>query len=337
MMKAVIKKAGITLLSLLVFSCSSYRIARISILTPGLVAFPSDVKSLSLVLMKNEFNMPEGRLDFIDNISLDPEFNYYQFAREYLYGMQNAIQASPRFENVVITDLNKFDSLGYEPAFNWREIIRVCKRDSTDAVILVDDFFLDDSLKVNDWIGGYLVKYQLENFMNYLVLIPKMQDITGRYYVSNKNFWYGVDLSFEGATNQLPAPADMILMSCFETGQKAGMSLAPLWSDGIRRIYFARGHKLLAGGASYAKQDMWREAAGYWRMAADSKKNKTSAKAAFNMALVCEIEDKLELAHDWIILSDSIRSTEFSILYQQILQTRLEHQTMLDKQMGVQE
>ena len=336
-MKAVIKKAGFTLISILMFSCSSYRITRISILLPGQVNFPPDVHSLSLVLMKNELNMPEGRLDSIDNIRLDPEFNYYQFAREYLYGLNHTLQESPRFQNIAITDLNKFDSLGIKTEFDWREIIRICKRDSTDAVILIDDFFLEDSLEAIDWIGGYLVKYQLKNNLNFLVLIPKMQDIAGRYYVSNENSWHGFDLSFESATNQLPEPADMILLSCYEAGQKAGKRIAPLWSDGIKRIYFARGNKFLARGASYAKKDMWREAAGYWRMAADSKKNKTSAKAAYNMALVCEIEDKLELAQDWIALSDSLRSTEFSILYQQILQTRFEHQTMLDKQMGVQE
>jgi len=336
-MMAFTKKAWIALVSLLIFSCSSYKITKISILTPGQVHFPPEVQDLSLVLLKNEFNMPSGRLDSLNNIRLDPEFNYYQFAREYLYGLLNTLQESPRFDNIVITDLNKFDSFGNEPAFYWEEIIRICRNDSTDAVILIDDFYLDDSLKVTDWGGAYYVRYLLKNRMYYLVLNPKMQEITGRYYVLNEFTWDGLDLSFEAATGQLPDPSDMILLSCYETGQKAGRSIAPVWSDDIRRIYYTRGNRLLAKGALYAKSDTWREAAGYWRMAADSKKNRTSARAAFNMALVCEIEDRLDLAQDWIALSDSLRRTEFSVLYQQILQTRMEHKIMLDKQMGFQE
>jgi hypothetical protein len=144
-------------------------------------------------------------------------------------------------------------------------------------------------------------------------------------------------LNFNDATEQLPDPADMILFSCYEVGLKAGRNIAPLWKDDIRRIYFTGSNKLLARGASCARNDMWRDAAAYWRQAADSKNERISAKAAYNMALVCEIEDKLELAYNWIAMSDSIRSTEFSILYQQIIQNRLKHRTMLDEQMGFQE
>lgn len=337
MMKTAIKQAGITLMTLFMFSCTSYRITRIDILAPGQITFPSDVKSLSLVLRNNEFNMPVGRLDSINNIRLDSGFNYYQFATEYLYGLQHVLQESPRFEKIVIADLDKLDSIGYEPAFDWREIIRICRKDSTDAVILIDDYLLDDSLKVTDWLGGYIVRYQLKNNMEFVVLNPKRQDITGGYYVSNENSWYGYALNFNDATEQLPDPTDMILLSCYETGLKAGRNMAPLWKDDIRRIYFTGSNRLLAKAASYAKQDKWRDAAEYWRQAAESKNERISAKAAYNMALVCEIEDKLELAHNWVALSDSIRSTEFSLLYQQILQTRLKHRTMLDKQMGFQE
>ncbi|HJX70838.1 MAG TPA: DUF6340 family protein [Bacteroidales bacterium] len=313
---------------------------------PGEVEFPSDVNSLSLVLLKNEFNMPEGRLDSIDNIRLDPEFNYYQFAREYLYGLQHTLQESPRFDNIVITDLTILDSLGYEPEFDWREIIRICRNDSTDAMILMVNFFLDDSLIVSnsifekyfeELVFGNVVKYQLTNKLFYVVVNPRIQEITDKQYVKNENAWYGFDLLYEDALEQLPDGADMILQSCYETGQKAGLMMAPAWKDDIHRIYYTRGNKLLISGASFAKQDMWREAAGYWRMAADSKKKKASAKAAFNMALVCEIEDKIDLAREWIARSDSLRSNEFSMLYQQILQARLEYRTMLNKQMGIEE
>ena len=337
MLKVFIQKSVLMLITLLITSCSTYRIAKISILMPGQVEFPSDVRSLSLVLLKNEFNMPKGRLDSINNIRLDPEFNYYQFAMEYLYGLQHTIEESPRVEKVVITDLNNLDSLGYQSIFDWREIIRICRKDSTDALIMIEDFVLEDSLKVTDLFGGYFLKYELKNRMNYFILNPKRQDITGKYYVTNENLWHGEDLSFENAAEQLPDPSDMILQSCYETGQKAGRCIAPVWKDNIRRVYYIRGNKLIAKGASYAKSDMWKEAAQYWRMAADSRKDRISAKAAFNMALICEIEDKLELAHNWIALSDSLRSSEFSLLYQQILHTRLEYQKELDRQLGFEE
>ncbi len=332
-----IQKAGFSLLILLILSCSSYQITNISILVPGEVEFPNDAHRISLLLLKNEHNMPAGRLDSIDNMMLDTSFNYYQYAWEYLYGLQDGLIESPRFERIKISRLNAIDSIGNKQEYDWREIIRICKADTTDALILVDNFCLDDSLKVLYWIEGYRVEYELKNKMSYDVLNPKMQQITGHYSLTNNNTWSGFDLSFEGAVDQLPAGEDMILHSCYATGLKAGLTMAPSWYDNIRRIYYTRGNKLIARGADYAKQDMWREAANYWRMAADSKKAKNSAKAAFNMALACEIEDKLELAHEWISFSDSIKSNRFTIFYQQIITNRLDYETILNKQLGFEE
>jgi len=331
------QKAGLSLIILLIVSCSSYQITKISILVPGEIEFPSDVHRISLLLLKSEHNMPAGRLDSIDNMTLDPDFNYYQYAWEYIYGLQDGLKDSPRFDKIKISHLNDFDSVDNDPVYDWREIIRICKSDTTDALILVDDFCLYDSIKVSDWVAGYHVEYELKNKMSYDVLNPRMQQITGRYSITGENRWRGLDISFEDALDQLPAGEDMILQSCYETGLKAGLTMAPTWNDNIRRIYFTRGNRLIARGASYAKQDMWREAANYWRMAAGSKRDKTSAKAAFNMALACEIEDKLDIALEWISLADSLQSDRFSVLYQQIIEIRQEYETMLDKQLGFEE
>lgn len=331
------QKAGLSLIILLIVSCSSYQITKISILVPGEIEFPSDVHRISLLLLKSEHNMPAGRLDSIDNMTLDPDFNYYQYAWEYIYGLQDGLKDSPRFDKIKISHLNDFDSVDNDPVYDWREIIRICKSDTTDALILVDDFCLYDSIKVSDWVAGYHVEYELKNKMSYDVLNPRMQQITGRYSITGENRWRGLDISFEDALDQLPAGEDMILQSCYETGLKAGLTMAPTWNDNIRRIYFTRGNRLIARGASYAKQDMWREAANYWRMAAGSKRDKTSAKAAFNMALACEIEDKLDIALEWISLADSLQSDRFSVLYQQIIEIRQEYKTMLDKQLGFEE
>jgi hypothetical protein len=331
------RKAGFSMIALLILSCSSYQITKISILVPGEVEFPPGVHRISLLLLKNENNMPAGRLDHIDNLTLDPGFNYYQYAWEYLYGMQDGLKESPRFERIKISRLHDADSVGNDPVFDWREIIRICKADTTDALILVDDFFLYDSLKVSYLMAGYLAEYELKNKMSYDVLNPRLQQITGRYYLTGENSWNGLDISFESALDHLPAGEDMILQSCYATGLKAGLTMAPSWNDNIRRIYYTRGNRLLTRGASYAKQEKWREAANYWRMAAGSKKAKNSAKAAFNMALTCEIEDKLDLAFQWISIADSLQSDRFSLLYQQIIETRLEYKTKLDKQLGFEE
>jgi len=50
-----------------------------------------------------------------------------------------------------------------------------------------------------------------------------------------------------------------------------------------------------------ASNNRWREAAMIWKELSGHKNKSIAAKASFNMALVCELEDKLELAQSWAI------------------------------------
>ncbi|MFO7655480.1 MAG: DUF6340 family protein [Bacteroidales bacterium] len=317
-----------------VSACSPYSVTKISALIPGNAPIPTDVKKISLALIQNEFTMPKGRLDSINNLKLDPGFNYYMLAKDMLYGMRDELVQSPKFDSVIISKNSDFRAIKSTREPNWNDIIRICRNDSCDALLLVDSFVLKDSLSIIPFEESCFVEYHIKINLQYSLYYPRQLEILYRHSDSHLLKYSEVGNDCNMALNQLPEGGDLIVQLFYETGQKAVDGIAPVWQDDIVRVYYASNNKLLRQGAWHARRESWIEAAEYWRKAVDLKNKTVSAKAALNMALVCELQNLPEVALEWIEMSDSIKTTNLSKQYRKIIETRLKHYRYLDKQMG---
>ena len=81
------------------------------------------------------------------------------------------------------------------------------------------------------------------------------------------------------------------------------------------------------------KMDQWQEATELWRNLTDNPNKKLASRACFNMALACEVEDKLELAYEWIKKSNSLYYNTKTDSYKKIIEKRLKNIQRLDEQM----
>ena len=84
--------------------------------------------------------------------------------------------------------------------------------------------------------------------------------------------------------------------------------------------------------AHKAAQDDWSGAAIIWEKHAYSENLFVASWASFNMALVCEIEDRLIEALDWAIRSYSIQQKPLTREYIGLLRKRYEHEKKLRRQ-----
>ena len=329
------KKTILLSIFTLMLACSPYGLTKIDVLIPGEVSIPSRIKKISIAMVDNEYTMPAGKLDSIDNLKLDPDYNYYKLAKDLLFGMRDELEQSPKFDTLILSGHQNFQSVGSDPDYDWNEITKICKQDSTDALLLVDRFYILDTLYILLSDEICYASYRLDNHIAYVILYPRLQLAIGRFTFNNKNESSDYGYNCDDALNNLPEGGDMLVQSCYETGQKAVIGIAPIWQDNFNRIYYTTGNKFLREGAFYARKNMWHEAAGYWRNGMESTKKNVNAKAAFNMALVCEIEDRIELAKKWVQISDSIKSTNLSKQYSKVLNNRLVQRKVLDKQMEI--
>ena len=87
--------------------------------------------------------------------------------------------------------------------------------------------------------------------------------------------------------------------------------------------------------AEYAYNDQWRDAAKIWKVFTDDDNLRLAAAACHNMALVCEVEGKLEIAVEWLEESLNKYRTYTSNNYLIEINRRIMESSRLDKQFGV--
>jgi tetratricopeptide (TPR) repeat protein len=97
------------------------------------------------------------------------------------------------------------------------------------------------------------------------------------------------------------------------------------------RVYYSSGSKNMRRATKYADAYNWSDAMVLWQNDVNTKNAKLSAKAAFNMALACEMMGLFDVAIDWLKYAES-RFPKLSLTedYQIVLQQRKEQKNRVD-------
>ncbi len=249
-------------------------------------------------------------------------------------GLAEILEYSPRFDSIVISDSILVSNINRTEEFSWNDIVRICREDSTDAVIALESFYLKDFLDIENYFGFQCyVTFLIESHSSWKIYFPEDFSIIDIYTSIDTIKWIGLDLNCDNALSNLPSPVDMIIESGYRAGKKYGSRIAPIWYDNVKRIYYTSGNKNMNKACIKVKTDQWQDAAELWRNLTDNPNKKLASKACYNMALACEVEDKLELAYEWIKKSNSLYYNTKTDAYKKIIEKRLNNIQTLDKQM----
>lgn len=86
---------------------------------------------------------------------------------------------------------------------------------------------------------------------------------------------------------------------CGRIARHISTEVSPQWII-VDRVYYHSKNVTMLKGEELAAKNKWIEAAELWRTKTEIRNKKLVAKACFNMAVVCEIEGKTDLAIDWL-------------------------------------
>ena len=322
----------ITVISL--SSCYTVSTYYLSILEPAEITLPPDIRNISIHpgIMLNKSDT--GELDSLNNIRFNSDVNYYEFCYGYYDGLAEILEYSPRFDSIVITDSVLVRNINKTAGFSWNDIIKICKKDSTDAVIALESFYLKDFIDINNFFGfDCYIAFIIQNNSLWKIYYPKEFTVIDEYNSVDTIQWIGLDLHCDNALKKLPPPVDMISESSYWAGKKYGSRIAPMWYDNVKRIYYSSGNKNMHTANIKVKMDQWQDAAELWRSITDNPDKKLASRACYNMALACEVEDKLELAYEWAKKSNKLYYSTKTDAYIKIIEKRLKNIQRLDEQM----
>jgi hypothetical protein len=311
-------------------ACSTGRIT-ISVLEPAQITIPSTIQRVSLFPGAG-IPDPPGTFDSINELDLNPEYNYNRAKRGYMEGVYEIISASPRFKKIVLSDTG-FENLLTTGVLSWDELRQLCIHDSTDAVLLLKKAVSIDSSYYFDKDSHSALEYRIIDFTKWAFYEPFTESSSVELKLNDTSYFEHDIVRWITNINPGDVPA-LLYDACYKTGNTFGKMICPEWNDHILRILFSGPGKPLNQAYYLARHDQWHQAGAIWNDLANSANVKVASRASFNQALAWELDDDIEQAVLWISYADSLKHTKKTKAYRQVLELRLKNKAELDLQMS---
>ncbi|MBN2347827.1 MAG: hypothetical protein JXJ22_03265 [Bacteroidales bacterium] len=307
------------------FACSPVKKITISILNPAEINIPPEINKVSIVSrIPTEFE--NGKLSMLNNLRFNPDKNYFSFSSESLFALIDLLEQSPRFQHLHLAGefLKLQDPYTTDNPINWKDLIRKCKNDSTDALISFEFFELADSLDINtDYYQNCEVSYTIYYKAHWIIYNSQPLEYVDNFYIHDSLNWVTYDVDCNNAVNQMPNIDDMLMETFNHIGSKYAKRIVPLWYDDIQRFYYASGNRNLSQANKLLKEDNISGAMEIWQRLVDEENKNVAAKAAFNLALANELQDNLETALYWTTTSNNIKYNKLTEFYKNVIQSRI--------------
>jgi hypothetical protein len=322
--------------------------ARLSVLKPADISVAQNIQKIvvanrSIASKENQVsNVIEGILTG-EGIGQDR-----RASQDAILGVIAGLNDSPRFKSTqaVNTTLKGTGTSQMPSPLSWGEVERICADNYSDALLLLEVFDSDSkqwysTRNVQKTINGEKVDV-LEHIAHNKVIVTsgwRLYDPNNRTIIDDFKAEDYKEFTGRGENQKLAfgnlAPKERLLK---ETGYFAGenysLRIAPRWVW-VTRSYYAKGKDPDFKRAKLqARANQWKDAAIIWKSLAETSSfEKDRKKAAFNMALACEIEGKLDLAMEWAKKSLNYGNKK-AIPYINTLKRRIADEERANYQMG---
>lgn len=316
-------------------ACSPFASIQLSVLEPAEITIPKDIKSVTLAPLIDVEKMPVEEFSELDNLRFNEE-NYYPLLLETLTGAAETMDNSPKYSRIVIReDIIPQMSDSVITTNEWTDLIRICKEDSTDAIMVMTNPKFTDviDVAVSDFGFGCEAYYVINSSIAWFVFYPKELKLIDSTTIRDMLDWHRYEITCDYAMSLLPEIPDLIGNACFMAGYKYGKKIAPMWNSKIKRNYYKRGHPKIREGYYYMINDNYIYAAELYRGVSDHKRKKVASRAGFNLALINEMNDNLESAREWAEISNSLIVDPNTEKYIKVLDKRIKDKEKINKQL----
>ncbi|MDA3894193.1 MAG: DUF6340 family protein [Salinivirgaceae bacterium] len=327
----------IVIVSTIISGCYTLGTVEIEVIKPAKIVIPAQVSSL--VIVNNSLLYPIG--EFKNEIQkglfkLDTTSTQLLVAQ-----VNNILNESPRFDTcILMNDIYFRNSGNLLQPIDWDYVQSICKSHKADALLSLEAFGIVDTIQKYSYYDGfgYTLYKSLELNVNSMWRIYQASErkiVEKRIHrdtlffdqISSKNGYQNA-IKQQRAINYL---ANEIALS---GAVKIADRIAPYWQPVMRDFYIYESEEMRAA-AKFAYSDDWKKAALIWKGITKNKNARLAAAACHNMALVCEVEGRLDLSQKWLEESIKNYSTYITVQYLKDIKYRISETDKLNKQFGV--
>ncbi len=327
-------------ISIFITSCTTFSYVEIETLAPAEIDIPVHLNKLvvidrrsfnyTLSLTKNSFfsglifrDIDEETLQILDSLISD----------YYLGSLLENIKTEPRY-NLISPDssiiVRKNQNLETD-LLSRNEVNSITQPYNADGVLSYESSSYFDKFKKNKNYEGSIDATIEIHILSTWFLYDKNKMNPIRISVRDTSFVDIFAYDIYDLEKKIPDPVSIIKESGINAGLTLIQKLSPYWVESNRLYFTGPGLELKNAGMSVI-DGSWDYATTIWSKLAEVNNRYISTRAKFNMALACEMQEKYDMAWEWIKDLYIPMWNEELILYQNILQKRIADQKKLNKQ-----
>ena len=320
----------------LVSGCNPLAEITIQVMEPGSVTIPPHINKVSFI---NRSTQPY--LSDLDSVPwtreelyiLDTIINYRIFK-----GIKDALNQSPMFDlgTIYVLQVRRSDTNQSLEPLNSIQLDQVSRHNDPDALISLEYYkvYGNREFAYTDVDITAILEISSETYWRIYDMV--LDTILDEHILKDTIIWQEYGVTPEIAYNKLPLVTDALREAGHHSGYAYGTRISPKWVDEYRYYYIGTGKEMREAAVLASTKGLsW--ASGIWRRLAYGENKRLAAKASFNMALVCEMEDLIDPALEWAAKSYMIKSHSFTHEYIRLLEKRKAEQERLSIQLPVME
>ncbi len=322
--------------SLLFSGCYTLEAVQIEVVKPAKIHIPTNVKSLTVLnasLLQKQGKFTNAKQQILYQVDSAITQNLTK-------NISTLLNESPLFDTCILhKKLYNKKLIDLLKPLKWNDLEQINYHNSTKGILSLEAFSLEDSIqRISEFDGyGYNTYKSLILICSSLwrLYIPEEKSIVEKK-IRRDTLYFDEFTSIRGfreAMVRKEARDWLANTISWEIASKESERLAPYWVR-VKRDLLNGGNSEMQMATKFAMKDNWIKAAKIWQKYTEDKKPKIAAVACYNMALVCEVQGRIDLALVWLNQSKEHFASPISDNYIKILNYRLKEATILDKQFG---
>jgi len=322
----------ILIIPLLLFGCSPMAEISIQVMEPAKITLPTYVNQVAFL---NHSYVPNYQSEDTSGLSqreiyiLDTVINNQIFQ-----GLQDGLNESPLFDldSIHIIQFRRNDTINFLEPLTRDQIYAVKKSEQAEAIISLEFYQIKDTIKIKTYQLDLAAHRQIITHTVWRIYDLSLDSLFDEYMLKDTTDWVVIGDDTYYVMQGLPEFINSLRTASYNAGLKYGQRISPTWFEVPRFYYTSGGEGMREAGKLAATRD-WKGAAEIWKELAYQENEKIAAKACFNMALVCEIEDLMIPALDWAIKSYFIKQDPVTKEYIDQLKVRYRKQKVIKTQL----
>lgn len=308
----------------------------LNVTEPAPVTVPAYIKKVGVINRSMSTDETKA-IDVIDKVlSLEGDKLDKEGAFEAIKGLSDELLNNNRFTDVkALNDIDfRTTKLALFPVpLSWDIVDQICKETSTDALFSLEKFDTDTRISYSNRpveistplgnISGLEHQADMETIVKtgWRIYDPAARAILDEYVYQDAIVFTGKGINPLLAAAGLIGRKDAVNKVSNQAGHGYAMRIIPYRLQ-VYRDYFVKGTNNFKIAKRKAQMGKWDEAGELWNKETGNPSMKIAGRAAYNMAIINEINGDIDSALDWAQKSYEDYNNKLGIKYVHILENR---------------